>query len=99
MSVPPSLKSITYKEIRKLADKIISGEHRIPEKKMSQKHLLIVDDDEKHPFPPKYMLYTAPTVRIPMEAAVDGELFSATEAVKFFNGLNDSRLKTITKGP
>lgn len=97
MSLPPSLKSVTYKEIRKLADKIISGEHVIPEKKTSRDYLLIVDEDTKHRFPPKYMLYTAPTVRVPMEAAIDGESFSATDARKFFVGLNDSRLKIVKK--
>lgn len=97
MALPASLKSVTYKEIRKLADKIISGAHVIPKKKMSLKHLLIVDDDMKHPFPPKYMLYTAPTMRVPMGASVDWKLFSATDAIEFFKGLNDSRLKIIKK--
>jgi hypothetical protein len=97
MSIPESLKRVTYKEIRKLANEIIAGVRAIPDNKLSLKYLLIVDDDREHPFPPKYMLYTAPTVRVPMEAAVEGESFSATDAIKFFTKLNDSRLKIIEK--
>jgi hypothetical protein len=52
---------------RKFADKVISGDHVIPEKKMTRDDLLIVDDDMKL-IPPKYMLYSSPTVRLTVVA-------------------------------